>query len=83
MKNDVAAFVEVDDAFLQILGWSAEDLIGHRSLEFIHPDDEELAIRSWMAMLAARDVVVQGLRRMGTQRGLQGAKKKTLGKLCA
>ena len=56
LKNDVAVFVEVDDATLQILGWSAEDMIGHRSLEFIHPDDEELAIKSWMAMLAGRDV---------------------------
>ena len=27
--------------------------------------------------------VVQGLRRMGTQRGLKGAKKKTLGQVCA
>ena len=56
LKNDVAVFLEVDDATLQILGWSAEELIGHRSLEFIHPDDAELAIRSWMAMLAVRDV---------------------------
>ena len=56
LKNDVAVFVDVDDATLQILGWSAEDMIGHRSLEFIHPDDEELAIKSWMAMLATRDV---------------------------
>jgi len=55
-KNDLAVFSDVDDATLQILGWSAEDMIGHRSLEFIHPDDEELAIKSWMAMLAARDV---------------------------
>ena len=56
LKNDIAVFLEVDDATLQILGWDAEDMIGHRSLEFIHPDDEELAIKSWMAMLAGRDV---------------------------
>lgn len=56
LKSDVAIFLEVDDATLQILGWSAAELIGQRSLEFIHPDDAELAIKSWMAMLAARDV---------------------------
>jgi diguanylate cyclase (GGDEF)-like protein/PAS domain S-box-containing protein len=56
LKNDLAIFLEVDEATLQILGWSAADLIGHRSLEFIHPDDEQLAIKSWMAMLAGRDV---------------------------
>jgi PAS domain S-box-containing protein len=56
LKDGAAIFLEVDDATLQILGWSAEDLIGHRSLEFIHPDDEEVAIKSWMAMLAGHDV---------------------------
>ncbi len=56
LKNDAACFLEVDDATLQILGWSADEMIGRKSLEFIHPDDEKLAIRSWMAMLAARDV---------------------------
>jgi diguanylate cyclase (GGDEF)-like protein/PAS domain S-box-containing protein len=56
LKDGAAIFLQVDDATLQILGWAAEDLVGHRSLEFIHPDDEELAIRSWMAMLAGGDV---------------------------
>ena len=53
-KNELAEFVAVDDATQQILGWSAEEMIGRRSLELIHPDDQELAIRSWMVMLAAR-----------------------------
>ena len=56
IKDGAAILLEVDDATLQILGWSAEDLIGHKTLEFIHPDDEKLAIKSWMAMLAGGDV---------------------------
>jgi diguanylate cyclase (GGDEF)-like protein/PAS domain S-box-containing protein len=54
-KNEAAVFVDVDEALSQILGWAADDLVGRRSLELIHPDDQERAIRAWMAMLAAGD----------------------------
>jgi diguanylate cyclase (GGDEF)-like protein/PAS domain S-box-containing protein len=51
-KNELSFLTEVDDALLEILGWEREDLIGHRSLEFIHSDDHGLAIDNWMQMLA-------------------------------
>lgn len=51
-KNEVAVFLEVDEATTQILGWNAEDMVGFRSLDFIHPDDQERAIESWMQMLS-------------------------------
>jgi len=54
-KSDAAVLLEVDEAMVQILGWPAAELIGQRTLEFIHPDDQERAIRAWMAMLAAGD----------------------------
>jgi diguanylate cyclase (GGDEF)-like protein/PAS domain S-box-containing protein len=41
-----------DEALTQILGWAADELVGHRTLEFIHPDDHELAIAHWMEMLS-------------------------------
>lgn len=47
-KNELATIVDVDAAMTRILGWSAEEMIGHRSLEFLHPDDQERAIRNWM-----------------------------------
>ena len=50
-KDELAVIVEVDEALLRILGWTAEQMIGHRSLEFVHPDDQEQAIRDWMQML--------------------------------
>jgi len=52
-KNELAVIVEVDDALLSILGWTAAEMTGRRSLEFVHPDDQELAIRNWMQMLEA------------------------------
>jgi len=54
-KSEAAVLLEVDDALAQILGRPAEELIGQRTLELIHPDDQEQAIRAWMAMLAAGD----------------------------
>ncbi len=56
-KNEVAVFLDVDEATTQILGWAAEDLVGFRSLDFIHPDDQERAIESWMQMLSQPGVV--------------------------
>jgi len=52
-KNDVAVFVDVDDATTKMLGWSRAEMIGKPSLEFVHPDDHNRAIESWMDMLAA------------------------------
>ncbi len=51
-KNELSFLVHVDEAIQQILGWDAEEMIGHRSLEFVHPDDHALAIDNWMQMLA-------------------------------
>ena len=52
-KDERALIVEVDDAMTQILGWSREEMVGHRSTEFIHPEDHALAIDNWMETLAS------------------------------
>jgi len=43
--------LEVDEAMPEVLGWAASDLVGKTSLEFIHPDDQALAVENWMQML--------------------------------
>ena len=53
-KDERSFIVEIDDALTQILGWSAEEMQGHRSIEFIHQDDHALAIDNWMEMLACQ-----------------------------
>lgn len=50
-KDASAVFLSVDRAFTAILGWSAAEMVGRRSLEFVHPDDQEAAIDHWMLML--------------------------------
>lgn len=51
-KNGSAVLVEVDDALVEILGWTAEELVGRRMTEFVHADDLDLAIPNWLDMLA-------------------------------
>lgn len=52
-KNGVSVITAVDDAFTRLLGWSREQVVGARSLEYIHPDDQHRAIDNWLQMLAA------------------------------
>jgi diguanylate cyclase (GGDEF)-like protein/PAS domain S-box-containing protein len=51
-KDERSFIVGVSGAMSEILGWSADELLGHRSLDFVHPDDHSLAIDNWMEMLA-------------------------------
>lgn len=51
-KDERGQIVQTDDALTQILGWSAEEMAGHRSLEFVHPDDHQAAIDNWIQMIA-------------------------------
>jgi PAS domain S-box-containing protein len=50
-KNDVAVVTACDDSVLNILGMSEDELVGRRSLEFVHPDDHQRAIANWMDLL--------------------------------
>jgi diguanylate cyclase (GGDEF)-like protein/PAS domain S-box-containing protein len=52
IKDARANIVKTDEAMTKILGWSAEEMEGRRSTEFIHPDDHALAVDNWMQMLA-------------------------------
>jgi diguanylate cyclase (GGDEF)-like protein/PAS domain S-box-containing protein len=46
--------LEPDEAFTQMFGYAAEDLIGKRVLDQIHPDDQARAVESWVTMLSTR-----------------------------
>jgi diguanylate cyclase (GGDEF)-like protein/PAS domain S-box-containing protein len=51
-KDERSFIVGVSGAMSEILGWSADELLGRRSLDFVHPGDHPLAIDNWMEMLA-------------------------------
>lgn len=50
-RNDLAFVVEADEASALMFGWSAESMVGRKSLELIHPEDHERAIDNWLEML--------------------------------
>jgi diguanylate cyclase (GGDEF)-like protein/PAS domain S-box-containing protein len=54
-KNMFAVVTDVDERTTRMLGWTREQMIGRRSSEFVHPDDQERAIANWMELLARQD----------------------------
>ena len=53
LKDGTGTFTAVDAAILELLGWPEHEMLGRRSTEFIHPDDQQVAIDSWNEMLAS------------------------------
>jgi len=51
IKDVSSTFESVDPALAEILGWSPDELIGRRAIEFVHPEDRETGIANWMEML--------------------------------
>jgi diguanylate cyclase (GGDEF)-like protein/PAS domain S-box-containing protein len=53
ITKDVQAHIgSIDEAITAILGWTPEEMIGRRSLEFVHADDHQLAVDNWVQMMA-------------------------------
>jgi diguanylate cyclase (GGDEF)-like protein/PAS domain S-box-containing protein len=51
-KDELAILLETDDSFTKILGWAAEEVVGKRTLDLVHPEDQELALANWVDLLA-------------------------------
>jgi diguanylate cyclase (GGDEF)-like protein/PAS domain S-box-containing protein len=67
-KNMYGIMVDADDRVSGMLGWTRDELVGRRSLEFIHADDHDRAIGQWLEMRArqaAQRVRVRHLHRDG------------------
>ena len=48
----MAVITDAEPSVTAMLGWDTAEIVGHRSLEFIHPDDHERAINMWMECLS-------------------------------
>ncbi|MGH2865124.1 MAG: diguanylate cyclase [Solirubrobacteraceae bacterium] len=51
-EDDGARVLDCDDAFTEMFGYSAEELIGESVLSQIHPDDQGRAVEGWLAVLS-------------------------------
>ena len=58
-KAETATILDIDEATTAILGWTRPEVLGRRSLEFIHPDDQQVAIENWLHLRAHPDVQVR------------------------
>ena len=69
-KNDLAAITGVDGVTESMLGWAAEDLLGRRHMEFVHPDDAHLLVHSWVSLMShpgtSRRIRARHLRKDGS-----------------
>lgn len=50
-RDEMSHFVSFDDVATAMFGWVGSELIGRKSIDFIHPDDHERAIDNWLEML--------------------------------
>ena len=69
-KDQTAVITDADPGIVRLLGWTAEELVGRRAIDLVHPDDHQRAISSWMDLLTvpsgeARRVRLRHLHRDG------------------
>ncbi|MEV4514052.1 diguanylate cyclase [Dactylosporangium sp. NPDC049525] len=69
-KDQTAVITDADPGIVRLLGWTAEELVGRRAIDLVHPDDHQRAISSWMDLLTvpsgeARPVRLRHLHRDG------------------
>jgi diguanylate cyclase (GGDEF)-like protein/PAS domain S-box-containing protein len=63
MEDEGGNVLDCDEAFTQMFGYSADELIGEHVLDQIHPDDQARAVEGWLAMLSSRRVQQMRCRR--------------------
>jgi diguanylate cyclase (GGDEF)-like protein/PAS domain S-box-containing protein len=54
LEDEGGNVLESDEAFTQMFGYTAEDVIGQHVLDQIHPEDQARAVEGWLAMLSTR-----------------------------
>ncbi|SHG29336.1 sensor domain-containing protein [Geodermatophilus nigrescens] len=54
-KTALAVITEIDERTTRMLGWTPAQMVGQRSSEFVHPDDQERAIANWLELLSRQD----------------------------
>jgi diguanylate cyclase (GGDEF)-like protein/PAS domain S-box-containing protein len=52
LEDEHAKVIECDEAFTQMFGYTADELIGKSVLDQIHPDDQGRAVEGWLTTLS-------------------------------
>jgi diguanylate cyclase (GGDEF)-like protein/PAS domain S-box-containing protein len=56
MEDETGVVLDCDDAFTQMFGYAAEEVIGKPVLDQIHPEDQARAVEGWISMLSSRRI---------------------------
>jgi diguanylate cyclase (GGDEF)-like protein/PAS domain S-box-containing protein len=51
-QNAEATVIECDSAYLEMFGYTAEQVVGQLTLGRVHPDDQPRVIEGWVAMIS-------------------------------
>jgi diguanylate cyclase (GGDEF)-like protein/PAS domain S-box-containing protein len=54
MEDEGAKVLDCDDAYTEMFGYTASELLGKSVLDQIHPDDQGRAVEGWLAVLSTR-----------------------------
>jgi diguanylate cyclase (GGDEF)-like protein len=54
LEDEGGTVLDSDEAFTQMFGYTAAELIGQHVLDQIHPDDQARAVEGWLTMLSTR-----------------------------
>jgi diguanylate cyclase (GGDEF)-like protein/PAS domain S-box-containing protein len=63
LEDESAKVIECDDAFTDMFGYTADELIGESVLDQIHPDDQGRAVEGWLTTLSTRRDQLTRMRR--------------------
>jgi len=50
-KSDLSAILSCDESVQRMLGWDADELVGRRSLDFVHPEDRQRVLANWLDLI--------------------------------
>src|SRR5271154_3005413 len=54
LEDEGGTVLDCDEAFTQMFGYTALEMIGQHVLDQIHPDDQARAVEGWLTMLSTR-----------------------------
>lgn len=52
VRDAASTILDLDQGTVALLGWGRDELIGTRTLDYVHPDDRDTAVSAWIQMLA-------------------------------
>jgi len=50
-RNEMGVIISVAESLIDLLGWRPDQLLGCKSHQFVHPEDQASAIAAWVSMV--------------------------------